>query len=250
MVGLNKRENQILELLKTGQDASVSALSKLLEVSVVTVRADLKSLEEKGMVVRSRGGAVPAFHPELLDKMGSRTPEKERIAQAAANLVQDGDRLMITNGTTSALVGRYIFGKRNLQVVTNSMLLLPYGRVNPNLHLTIIGGEFRPTADALVGPEAIRQLDQFHVRMTITGTDGFTLEHGMTTHLVENAEMVRKMVQQAEVKVLVVDSSKYGNIGFVNILPLSEIDILISDEGLPENAVKEIRNMGIELIIV
>jgi len=250
MIGLNNREKQIIDFMKSGGDVSVTALSRLLEVSAVTVRADLKSLEEKGMIIRSRGGAMPAFHPELLDKMASSIPQKERIAKAAAALIKDGDRLMITNGTTSTLVGRYLFGKRNLQIVTNSMLLLPYGRVNPHMHLTIIGGEFRASADAVVGTEALRQLDQFHVRITITGTDGFTLHNGLTTHLTENADMVRKMIEQADIKVLAADSSKYGNIGFVSIMPLEEIDILITDNGLPAEAQDQIREMGLELIIV
>ncbi len=250
MTGLHKREQEILETFREDGEVTVSSLSRRLSVSVVTVRADLKSLEEKGMLVRVRGGAIPAYHPELLDKMGSHRDAKERIAKKAAELIEDHDRIMITNGTTSALVGRYLFGKLNLQVVTNSLLLLPYGRVNPQLALTFVGGEFRPTADALVGPAALRELDKFHVRMTITGTDGFTLEHGLTTHMTENAEMVRKMVRSATVKVLVSDSSKYGKTGFVKILPLQEIDIIITDTDLPEQARAEIEDAGITLMLV
>ncbi len=250
MTGLNKREEQILDTLRDNGDISVSTLSSQLGVSVVTVRADLKSLEEKGMLVRTRGGAMPAFHPELLDKMRSRRDVKERIAKAAAELIEDNDRIMITNGTTPALLVRYLYGKRNLQIVTNSTLLLPHARVNPQLHMTIIGGEFRPSADALVGPAALRHLDQFHVRITISGTDGFTLEHGLTTHLAENAEMVRKMIRSAAVKVLVSDSGKYGKTGFVKILPLQEIDIIITDTGLPEEARKSITEAGITLMLV
>ncbi len=250
MNGLHKREEEILEVLRNEGDLSVTSLSERFGVSVVTVRADLKSLEKKGMLVRTRGGAVPAFHPELLDKMNSRREAKERIARAAADLIEENDRLIITNGTTSALIGRYLFGKRNLQVVTNSMLLLPYGRVNPQLHLTIIGGEYSPSSDALVGPAALKQLDQFRVRITITGTDGFTLEHGLTTHSVENAEMVRKMVLSSSVKVLASDSSKFGKTGFVKILPLTEIDIIITDTDLPGEAAEAIEQAGIRLMLV
>lgn len=245
MIGLNKRENQILDTLRDGKSPSVAELSHELGVSVVTVRADLKSLEEKGMIIRMRGGAVPAFHPELLDRIGSRTAEKERIARAAADLVKDGDKIMITNGTTSALVGRYLLGRQNVQIVTNSTLLLPYARVNPNMNLTFVGGEFRPSAEALVGPEAIQRIDQFHVSMTITGTDGVTLEHGLTTHLLESAEIVRKMCSQSDTRVLVVDSSKFGNKGFVKILPLAEIDILITDTDLDDEKASRIEELGV-----
>ncbi|MCF7933937.1 MAG: DeoR/GlpR family DNA-binding transcription regulator [Spirochaetia bacterium] len=247
MIGLSSRENQILETLRNGEKNSVSELSHELGVSVVTIRADLKSMEEKGVIVRTRGGAIPAFHPEMMDRIGSRTPEKERIAKAAADLVKDGDKIMITNGTTSALVGRYLLGRRDVQIVTNSTLLLPYARVNPNLNITFVGGEFRPSAEALVGPEAIHRIDQFHVSMTITGTDGVTSEHGLTTHLVESAEIVRKMCEQAETRVLVVDSSKFGKKGFVKILPLEAIDIIITDTGLDQQTAESIEKLGIEV---
>ncbi len=247
MNGLSKREDFILEQMKDGEDISVSQLSKSLGVSVVTIRTDLKSLEEKGLIIRTHGGAVPAFHPDLLERKSSRNAEKERIAKAAAALVKDGDRIMITNGTTSALVGRYLLGRRDVQVVTNSTLLLPYARINPNMSITFVGGEFRPSAEALVGPEAIHRIDQFHVSMTITGTDGFTLEHGLTTHLVESAEIVRKMCEQSDTSVLVVDSSKFGNKGFVKILPLEDIDILITDTGLDDEITRSIEDAGVEV---
>lgn len=250
MAGTGSREEQILDTLRNEGDVSVNALSSRLGVSVVTVRADLKTLEEKGLIIRTRGGAVPAYHPELLDKMKSFRDAKIRIAKAASTLVQDNDYIMITNGTTTALIGRYLYGKRNLQLVTNSLLLLPHGRVNPQIHMTIVGGEFRPSADALVGPSALHSLDQYHGRITFSGTDGFTLEHGLTTHLAENAEMVRKMIRSSALKVLVSDSSKYGKTGFVKILPLQEIDILITDTGLPKAAQQEIEEAGITLMLV
>jgi DeoR/GlpR family transcriptional regulator of sugar metabolism len=250
MNGLTSRQNDILELMRSGEEPSVARLSSVLDVSVVTIRADLKSLEEKGYVVRTRGGALPAFHPDMLEKKASRTAEKERIAKAAAALIGDGEHLMITNGTTSALVARYLLGRRGLQVVTNSTLLLPYARVNPNFSLTLIGGEFRPSAEALVGPDAVSRLDQFHVALTISGTDGFTLENGLTTHLVENAEIVRKMCAQADRTIIVADSSKYGRRGFIKILPIERIDMIITDTGLPEEAAQAIRERGVEVLRV
>lgn len=250
MNGHTKREDEILELMRSDGEVSVTRLSELLKVSVVTIRADLKSLEDKGAIIRSRGGAVPAYHPDMLDKKASRLQEKERIAKAAAELIDDGSQVMITNGTTSALVGRHLLGKRDLQIVTNSTLLLPYARVNPGINLTMIGGTFRPSAEALVGPEAIARLDRFHVSMTISGTDGFTLENGLTTHLVENAEIVRKMCEQSDKRVVVVDSSKFGNKGFIKILPIEAIDLIITDTGLPEKAAEALRERGVEVLRV
>ncbi len=250
MVGLSGREEKIVNMLQNGGELSVLTLSEKLGVSSVTIRSDLRALESKGIILRTRGAAMSAYHPLLMEKQSSHREEKEAIAREAATLVHDGDRIMITNGTTSALIGRYLLGKRDLQIVTNSTLLTPYARVNLNMSLTIVGGEFRPSAEALVGPSALLQLQDFHVAYTFTGTDGFTKEHGLTTHLMENAEIVRRMCNQATKRVLVTDSSKYGKQGFVKIFPLSEIDVLITDSGLAKEAVEEIRAMGIEVMVV
>ena len=131
---------------------------------------------------------------------------------------------MIEAGTTTALIAKYLLGKRDVHVVTNSTLVIPYARFNPSLHLTVVGGEFRPSTESLVGPVALRDLEEFHVRIAFIGTDGFSLESGLTTHLVEGAEIVRKMQAQAKRTVLVADSSKWGKVGFARVLPLGEVD--------------------------
>jgi DeoR family galactitol utilization operon repressor len=249
MVGLSQREEQIVELLMGSGELSVTALSDLLKVSSVTIRNNLRSLEAKGVINRSHGSAIAAYHPLFIEKQSSNTEFKKKVAQVAASMVKDGDRIMITNGTTSALVAKYLFGKRDLSVVTNSTLIAPYVRSNPNISLTIVGGEYRPSAEALVGPIAISQLENYHVDITFAGTDGVSISHGLTTHLTENAEIVRKMAIQASKKVVVVDSSKFNNIGFVKICNLEEIDILITDDRLPSSAIDEILSLDIELII-
>ncbi len=250
MVGLSKREEHILELLQSGEEVSVTELSRRLGVSTVTIRTDLKGLSSKGLILKTHGSAVPTYHPLLMEKQSCNVAAKEAIAKAAASLVKDGDRIMITNGTTSALIARYLLGKRDIQVVTNSTLLIPYARVNANISMTMVGGEFRPSAEALVGAAALKQLEEYHVAITFTGTDGFTLDHGLTTHLMENAEIVRKMCSQASKRVLVTDSSKYGKQGFVRIFPMKDVDVLITDKGFPEDVAQQIREAGTQVIIV
>ena len=189
----------------------------------------LNSLARKGVVVRTRGGAAPAFHPAIVERQNQRVEEKNRIAQAAAALVEDGDTIMIEAGTTTALIAKYLLGKRFVNIVTNSTLILPFARLNPGIHLTVVGGEFRPATESFVGPVALGELERFHVRLAFVGTDGFSLAGGLTTHLVEGAEIVRKMADRAETTILVADSAKFGRIGFVHVLPVSRLQRLISD---------------------
>ncbi|MDP3176337.1 MAG: DeoR/GlpR family DNA-binding transcription regulator, partial [Spirochaetaceae bacterium] len=168
------RERIILKLLCERGSLSVSVLSRELGVSEVTVRSDLKSLEEKGYLNRSRGGASPALHPSIIERQQFRIEEKNRIARAAAELIRDGDRIMIEAGTTTALVVRYLIGKRDVQVVTNSTLVFAYGRLNPALQITMTGGEFRRETESMVGPIALRTIAGLNVRLAFVGTDGFT----------------------------------------------------------------------------
>jgi DeoR family galactitol utilization operon repressor len=245
--GLTEREREIVRLLAEDPNVSVGHLSNSLGVSTVTVRSDLNNLAQKGVILRTRGGATPAFHPNVIVRQNLRMEEKNRIAQAAADLVDDGDTVMIEAGTTTALIAKYLLGKRFVNIVTNSALILPFARINPGIHLTVVGGEFRPATESFVGPVAMAELERFHVRLAFVGTDGFSLEGGLTTHLVEGAEVVRKMAERSEEIVLVADSSKHGRIGFVHVLPVSRLSRLVTDTGLPAEAEAALEDAGIQV---
>ena len=247
---LTDRQRVILKLLSEDGSVSVTQISGLLSVSAVTVRSDLERLEAKGLIVRTRGGGLPAYHPSIVERLKRNVGEKTRIAKAAAELIHDGDSVMIIAGTTTAPIAQHLFGKRDVHIVTNSTLLFPPARINPTVRITMVGGEFRPDVEALVGPITLRDLEQFHVKTAFLGTDGFSLEKGITAHVVEIAEIVRKMAAQAEKTVLVADSSKYGRIGFAHILPVTEIDTLITDKGLKDEDRRALEEAGIAVITV
>lgn len=247
---LADRERLILDLITAKGSASVSGLALDLGVSEVTIRSDLRSLEEKGLVGRTRGGVYPAFHRDILERQRQHVEEKHRIAKAAADLVRDGDRIMIEAGTTTALVARYLIGKRDVQVVTNSTLVFSYARLNPALAITMTGGIFRRETESMVGPLAVRSIEDFNVRLAFVGTDGFGVARGMTTQLVEGAEIVRAMCARAEESWLLADSSKYGKTGFVSVLPLSGVDGIVTDSGLGAAARAEISELGARIEIV
>lgn len=247
---LTERELAVLELLTQDQQISVSAIAERLGVSAVSARNYLNGLSEKGHVVRVHGGAIAAFHAQILARRQVMQDQKRRIAQAAAELVCDGDTVMIEAGTTTALVAKYLIGKRDVKVVTNNTLALTYARAYPGVHLTIVGGEFRASTESLVGPAAREQLERFHVRIAFVGTDGFSADGGLTTNLVEGAEIVRLMASHAERAVVVADSSKSGRTGFVHTLEIGAVDELITDNGLPPAAAREIEEQGVALRIV
>jgi DeoR family galactitol utilization operon repressor len=241
------RKKAILDMLTEDSSVSVSTLAKVLGVSVVTIRTDLGALEEEGFIVRTHGGAMPAFHPQILERMRQDKDRKLAIARIAADKIQDGDTVIISAGTTTALIAKYLLGRRNVHIVTNNTLLLTYARTNPQLRVTLVGGEFRPSEEGLVGPLAIQSLDQVFVSKAFIGVDGASVKHGLTAHLVESADLVRKMAQQAKQVYAICDSGKFGKPGFARILPFDGVDGLITDAGLSTEFEKDLREAGVSI---
>ena len=245
---LSVREKQIIQFLTNEPLVSVSELGRRLGVSEVTIRTDLKGLATRGFITRTHGGAMSSFHRNILDRQAVNNDEKNRIARAAAELIHDGDSVMIVAGTTTALIPKYLLGKGNIHIVTDSTLLFPFVRSNPGLSLTVVGGEFRSSGECFVGPIAIETIKRFNVKMAFLGCDGFSPERGLTTHIVEGAEMVKAMAAQADQNILLADSSKFGKSGFVTIMPLSAIDTLITDTGLVAADAALLIELGVEII--
>jgi DeoR family galactitol utilization operon repressor len=244
---LTEREKVILDRISSDGSVSVGVLARDLGLSEVTIRGDFRVLEEKGWINRTRGGAAPALHRDILERQREYPEQKNAIARAAADLVRDGDVIMIEAGTTTALIARYLARKRDIHIVTNSTLVFSFARMYPNLQITMTGGEFRRATESLVGPIALETIGRLNVRLAFVGTDGFTLERGMTTHLMEGAEIVKAMKSHAETTVLIADSSKYGRIGFSYVLPLSAMDLILSDWDLSDMAETDLREAGINI---
>ena len=244
---LNEREHIIIDKISSDGSVSVGALARDLGLSEVTIRGDLRNLEGKGWINRKHGGATAAMHRSILERQKLYSDQKNSIAKAAAELVQDGDVIMIEAGTTTALIARYLTDKHDVHIVTNSTLVFSYAKMNPNLQITMVGGEFRRSTESMVGPIALDTIGRINVGLAFTGTDGFSIERGMTTHLIEGAEIVKAMKERAQTTVLTADSSKYGKYGFINVLPLSAIDLIITDDNLQFKAEADMLEAGVKI---
>ena len=246
---LSEREQEILERLFEDNFVSVAELSRQLGVSEVTIRKTLDKLSKQGFIVRSYGGATPAFHPNIGARQREKMTEKMAIAKKAAAMINEGDTIMINSTTTGILIAKYLIGKRDINVVTNSTLILPMARMNPMLHLALVGGEFRQTTEAMVGPMALEMLNHYHARIAFIGTAGFSLENGITAYQDDESAVVKKLAQRSEEVVLVADSSKYKKVRFIRFLEISDVDMIITDAGLPDEAREEFAEHGIEVVI-
>lgn len=243
-----ERKSVILDLLMEENSVSVSELAKRLNVTVVTARADLAVLEDEGLLVRTHGGAVPAQRPKILERMQSEKGIKAEIAKAAAAMIHDGDTVIISAGTTTALIAKFLLGKRDVNIVTNNTLLLAYARTNAQLRVTLVGGEFRPDEEGIVGPMALQAIDTFHVSKAFIGIDGASMKQGFTANSVESADLVRKMAEQANEVIAISDSSKFGKPGFARILPFEGVDALVTDNLVSKEFETELTGAGVRIV--
>jgi DeoR family galactitol utilization operon repressor len=226
----------------------VSELAKRLDVTVVTARADLAALEEEGLLARTHGGAIPAHHPKLMARMQNKKKVKAGLAKEAASMVDDGDTIIVSAGTTTALIAKYLLGKRDVHIVTNNTLLLTYARTNLQLRVTLVGGEFRPEEEGVVGPMALEAIDQFYVSKAFIGIDGASTKQGFTAHFVESADLVRKAADQADQVIVLSDSTKFGKPGFARILPFEKVDTLVTDSELSDEFEKQLADAAVRIV--
>lgn len=242
-----ERESFMLARLAREGTLSVSGLARQLGVSEVTIRTDLRGMEERGLLVRTHGGAEATGYRNVLERQLQHAGEKDRIAAAAADLVADDDLIMIEAGTTCADIVAHLGSRRGVQILTNSTLVLRHARVYPNITVILTGGTFHRTSESLVGPGALRSIEHFNVRLAFFGTDGFSASRGLTTAFAEGAEVIRAMKARATQSWLVADSSKYGRAGFVSVTDLADLTGVITDDGLAAEAREELNNSGTDV---
>ncbi|MCA0295828.1 MAG: DeoR/GlpR family DNA-binding transcription regulator [Actinobacteria bacterium] len=240
-----ERESAILARLAREGSLSVASLSRELGVSEVTVRTDLRNLEDRGLLARTHGGAEATGYRNVLERQLQHSGEKERIGAAAAELVQDDDLVMIEAGTTCAEIVAHLGGRRGVRILTNSTLVVRHARLHPGLTVVLTGGTFHRTSESLVGPVALRAIEDFNVRLAFFGTDGFTAGRGLTTAFSEGAEVIQAMRARAAESWLVADSSKYGKAGFVRVMDLADLTGVITDAGLDDTARTDLMNSGV-----
>jgi DeoR/GlpR family transcriptional regulator of sugar metabolism len=253
-----QRRSRIISELRRSQRLKVAELSDHLGVSEVSIRHDLQVLEDLGLLKRVHGGAVAVQEQMASEALSTRwyqnLEKKERIGRAAAQMVQRGDRLIIDSGTTPLQVARHLspelLAQGNLTVITASLPIVHEISSHPGVHLILLGGVYLPAYDLVIGPQTIDNLKTLHADKLFLGTDGLTFTQGITTANVLEAEVDRAMVNASSEVIVVSDSSKIGLIGLATIMPLTRIDKLVTDRDVPPNFAAELRQGGVEVIVV
>jgi DeoR family transcriptional regulator of aga operon len=258
----DKRAKEILRLLLSQGKASVDALTSELDASPASIRRDLIRLETHGLVTRTHGGAMlsgsgnAVYEPFRFDasfqvREDRFAAEKQRIARYAASLIQDNETIGFVAGTTTTLVARQLLHRKNIQIVTNAVNIGVELSSSPRLQIMLTGGNLRwPGAFSLVGPAAIETLSVVVMNRLFVSVTGVDAEHGATLIQPDEAAVFRAMTRQARQVIVVADSSKVGRISPAVICPASNIDLLITDNGISEEAASAFAAAGVKIVAV
>ncbi|MCC7450236.1 MAG: DeoR/GlpR transcriptional regulator [Anaerolineae bacterium] len=248
------RRAQIVDRVKQKGTVHVSELSEWLGVSEVTIRNDLDVLNEQGLLIRDRGGAIAITHSSLFVDFDRRTQlnldEKRRIGQAAAQLVQPDETIILDGGTTVMEMAKSLSKDLSLTAITNGLNVASQIGALPNAHVIVLGGSLVPETITTVGPESERDLGNVIAHKLFLATHAIDREHGLADTSIAVARVKRAMVQATRQVILLADSTKWGRVAFAKTIPLSKVHTMISDTGLPEEARNTIQSLGIELILV
>jgi DeoR family transcriptional regulator of aga operon len=249
-----ERRRAILEILNRESRVLVLDLARRFETSQVTIRKDLETLHEHGLVHRTHGGALPAHEraledPTLREKEKLNRHEKLRIAEAAVGRVQEGQVLILDSGTTTTEIARALRKFRNLTIVTNAVNIAAE-LSGTALEVILTGGTLRKNSFSLVGPIAEETLHSLHADLLFLGVDGFDVQYGLSTPNLLEAKVNRVMVEIAKRKIAVCDSSKFGRKSLSLIAPPSTLDEVITDHGIPKSDARALKKAGIEVSLV
>lgn len=253
------RYQAILDVLHKTGSVSVDALSEQLEVTVVTIRRDLDAMERKGLLHRTHGGAVPIqplfYEPFRRDRsfvmqVERQADEKRRIGYAAAALIEPDEIIAVTPGTTAAAVVRALPLNYNLTVVTNTANVVMELSKRKDLKVFVTGGTLHGEWFSLVGPHAIRSLDNMLIHTLFIGADGLDPEWGATSFDQDEGELARTMVEHARRHVAVVDYSKLGKVAGWRICQARILNTLVTDTNATDAMIAPFTDMGIKVIRV
>jgi DeoR/GlpR family transcriptional regulator of sugar metabolism len=258
-----QRRALILDEVRRRGGVRVNELTRRLNVSDMTVRRDLDALARQGVVEKVHGGAVPVVEPSSHEpgfeaKSGLELGAKEAIARAAAALVPPGAAIALAGGTTAFALAQQLLEVPDLTVVTNSVRVadvfqsgqrLAGGSPGRASATVVITGGMRTPSETLVGPVADRAIQSLHFDLLFLGVHGISVEAGLSTPNLAEAETNRQFVRSARRVVVIADHTKWGTVGLSSFATLEDVDTLVTDAGIPEVLREEIAEHLSDMIV-
>lgn len=254
MINIAERHQFIINKIQKESYISVIDLCKELNVSPVTIRKDLKLLEDKNLLFRTHGGAT-LTNPYTIDrpvneKEKLQSDEKTKIGIKGAALIQPNDSIVIASGTTVLALAKNIQPKEHLTVITSAINVAQELLRHPEVEVLLLGGILRKSSSSVMGPYAENILKDFFCSKLYLGVDGIDLEFGLTTTNTLEAHLNKQMIAVSQRIIVLADSTKFGKRGFGRICGVEEIHEVITDSGVSPHIVEKLETMGIKVSIV
>ncbi len=253
-LALSERQKRILNALRSNKPTSLKELSQRVRISDSTLRRDLFPLVDSGLVTRQFGSVQLAYSPDVETPFVLRATineeEKRRIARAAVDLIQEGDSIFISGGTTTRELAQLLPLRQRLTVITNALPVANAVVGKPGIKLVILGGEVRRDEQNMHGHLTLFGVDQLRAELLFYGIEAISLEHGLThSHLIE-VSTDRALIRACSRTIVLADNSKFGKVAPAVVAPLSQVHTIITGRGLAQAYVDRLREQQIQLILV
>lgn len=247
-----ERRRKIISLLEEKNSVMVPELSKTFHITEETIRRDLEKLEKEGLLKRTHGGAVAAENTNMELPLKIRevtnTDNKQAIGIRVAEFIEDGDTIAMDSSTTALQVAKHIKSKKRITVITNSMNIV-YELANvKDIAVISTGGNLRQSSMGFVGHLTEESIKKYNVDKAIISCKGVDIGREVTESNEAEAQVKRTMVEAADKVFLLVDSTKFNKISFVNMLRFEQIDTIVTDKKLSEEWEQHVASKNIRLI--
>jgi ribose transport system substrate-binding protein len=242
-VTIFERRQRLLDILRKESGLRVPEMASLLSVSEGTIRNDLNALEADGLLERVRGGAiltgdVPVRSLSFLSRLKQNADAKLAIARQAAELVEDGDSILLDASTTVYFIARFLQNRRKLRVITNGIEIARLLAQNPTNTVILLGGVLNTDSTSITGLISERIVEDLHVKTAFVSCSGITPEAGLTEVHIAEAQLKEKALAAAKKVIVLVDAGKFGKVDLTSFACLDQIDHLFTDDRLSQDWVE------------
>jgi len=248
-----ERQGQIKVLVEEQGKITIPELSRYFNVSEATIRRDLESLSKEGKIRRMHGYALRLEktnqEPPIIHRLKKNTAEKERIAKAAVQFINNGETIFLGSGTTVIEVARNIPADISLTVITNSLPVVNELADHQGIELIVIGGMLRHSELSMVGHVAEQAVLEFRADKAIVGMYAIDVNSGFTNDYLPEIMTDRAILNIARQVIVVADHSKFGRVSSMLVSPVTAAQMIITDQAIPAEIVEQFRELGINLIL-
>lgn len=246
-----ERQNKLMEFLKLNSASTVSDLASLLQVHEATIRRDLIKLDNKNLITRTYGGALieKGVHsePPFQKRMSIQYEEKRRIGNRAAELIENGDNIILDSGTTTLHIANAIRDRKNLTVITNDINIAAILRFSNSIKVIVTGGTLFPESYVLNGLITDETLNSINIQKSFIGTPAIHHEKGLT-HFDEAFVSAKKgMVRAAKEIIVVADHTKISRVSTHFVTNINRVDYLVTGQEIEEANFKKLQDVGVQL---